>query len=260
MLRASFEDVSIVDLRDIEPGPREEACWNFYNSLYLPAFPALGQREGPDIWLRLLAAECDPPLPLLHLIVAKGHSDGGRILGGFVCEFYRESGCGLGTYLVVDPSVRRRGLGRKLFEHGRAMLGRDANASPDRPFPLFAETDDPRRLSGNAAPVDLWNRLRALGALGFLACDLPYVQPPLSPGQPSVDWMMLVVHGPSLGGNRSISATVVRGFLDEFYRALGVAEPRQDRDFEQMVRWLAKHDPIGLASLESFWVRPPRDE
>jgi len=111
---------------------------------------------------------------------------------------------------------------------------------------LYAETEDPRRLEDDRATgID---RLRALSRLGFLGCELPYVQPPLGADQPYVDSLVLLVR--PLRTPMIVGASAVERFLHEFYEAQGCAPPEGDAHFARMAAWLAGHDPVSTFPLD----------
>jgi len=161
-----------------------------------------------------------------------------------VFECYRRSRSGFLTYLVVDEPARRRGLGKALLQRAEEWVRRHGAEVPW----LYAETEDPRRLDDDrSAGVD---RLRALSRLGFLGCDLPYVQPPLGAGQPYVDSLVLLVR--PLSAPVIVGAPDVERFLHEFYEAQGCAPPERDAHFRTMAAWLAGHDPVSTFQLDTL--------
>ena len=254
------DDLELYDLRT-RPAPQRDAeCLQFHEDVYGPTFPDPAIREEVDTWLELLAVEPVPPRPRLHVIVAaerdRRPGESSRIRAGFVCEYYARSGAALGTYLAVAPGVRRHGLARRLVELGRQVLAADAGR-PGGPGPvLFAETEKPEQ-SAHESRAEVAARLAALARLGFLRSELPYVQPPLGPGKPPVDRMLLLVHGPSLaepadgaapGPAAAVSAQLVESFLRDFYEALD-ARPDASPAFQAMRHWLGARDPVPLLPL-----------
>ena len=116
----------------------------FYRGIYWAAFEH--QREPLDVWQRALRGE----LPYRQTI--RIALDGGEIVAGIAYEHYPRSGCGLVTYMVVAPSARRGGLGKRLLGEAAAELY--AGGAPA----VFGEVDDPRR--AHAEPADAaWRRL-----------------------------------------------------------------------------------------------------
>lgn len=260
------DDLELYDLR-ARPAPQRDAdCLQFYEEVYRPSFPDPAIREDIDTWLELLAVEPVPPRPRLHVIVAaeRGRAPGqtARIRAGFVCEYYARSGAALGTYLAVAPEVRRHGIARRLIALGRQVLAADAGHPGGAGPVLFAETEKPER-SPHESPAQVASRLAALARLGFLRSELPYVQPPLGPGKPPVDRMLLLVHGPSLAGTAdgtppgapAVSGRLVESFLRDFYESLGAA-PDKSPAFQAMGRWLDARDPVPVLPLATLIPAP----
>jgi GNAT superfamily N-acetyltransferase len=242
------EEVSLQDLRQLPRPAREVLCRRFYESLYLLNFANPALRERLEAWLTLLGSVPASPQPILHVIVATA---GDAVRGGLLCEYYQRSSSGLATYLVVDAAYRRRGLGRQLLTYGRHCLAQDAaGSSAPLPPPLYAETEDPRRMP-EREPTAVGNaRLSALSRLGFLGSSLRYVQPSLGAGQPSADWLILLVHRSTTDPLAAVTAGSMRAFLREFYLSLVHRDPDENVDFRNMARWLDEHDPVPLWPLD----------
>ncbi len=220
---------TFLDLRTVLGDPEREAlCLEFHEDVYLEAFPVADEAEGPDTWLPLLdpGRPIPPPAPILHLIVAR---DGrGRVAGGHIAEYFRESGVALGTYVAVRPDARRGGLARALLARGIEAVTADAREG-GRPAPIVLwEVEDPSLAPIGPGSIDPWTRLRAIASLGFRRVDTPYVQPPLGPGKRPADWLWLVVHESTLGPDAAVPASTLLAFLHEFHRALGFDPSRVD--------------------------------
>jgi len=48
------------------------------------------------------------------------------IIGGVACEYYPISNCGLLTYIAVDETKRRSGIGKKLVDEVLSVLNQQA--------------------------------------------------------------------------------------------------------------------------------------
>jgi GNAT superfamily N-acetyltransferase len=206
--------------------------------LYTRTFTDPSEREDPAEWPPRLYGDLPAPQPRMHLLVAVDASGANeRLLGGIAFEYYRGSCCGLLTYLVIDPAYRRQGLARQLVQNAIALLHLDAREHERKLRGVFSETEDPNQVGphGNAMPPR--ERLTALSRLGARLIDIPYVQPALKGGSGPCRHLLLLAFHPQTG---SIAGNVVRDFLHEFYRALGVVAPEADADFNILAHTLAK--------------------
>src|SRR5882724_10131255 len=93
--------LEIVDLRDAR---NDELLQAFYTELYIPAFPILTEQEDPDVWAPRLWGVADR-LELQILVAGSNLAEPSQrtLAGGVAFELYRESWCGLITYLTVAP-------------------------------------------------------------------------------------------------------------------------------------------------------------
>lgn len=99
-----------------------------------------------------------------------------RLYGGMACEYYRDSRCGLLTYLVVDPTQTQRGLARRLIQRAILLLKRDALDAGTVLRGVFSETEDPDQAAAEGNAMSPQQRLIALAHLGARRLDIPYVQ------------------------------------------------------------------------------------
>jgi GNAT superfamily N-acetyltransferase len=224
----------------------------FHRSVYLPAFPIESERESLATWRDLLWGSdrsCE-----LHVLLAGfdlGDPRRRRLIGGHIFEYYPEASCGLLTYLVIHPSHRGRGLASHLFRRGILTLKRVARRRHRRLRLVFAEVNDPRKVSRRSDVMDPWARLAFFGRLGGRVLDLPYVQPELEPGQGPARNLLLLTVFPDMARRRSIEARPVRRFLAEFYRAVDIRHPETDADFRKMAAAM-KNDRVSFRRI----VRP----
>ena len=164
--------------------PSAEQLARFHRGIYLDAFAA--QREPLENWLTHEGYDFDARLVL----------DGDEIIAGITYEFYPRSRCGLVTYLVVAPSARGRGLGRKLFEHAaHELYARGARA-------VFGEVNR-----------DAHDRIARFVRWGARVLDFAYIQPALGAGLTRDAGLCLIVLPPA----PTIDDSVVREFVVELY-------------------------------------------
>lgn len=233
---------------DLRTQPRPDLLTAFIE-LYTDTFTDPSEREDPAQWPQRLYGEQDVPQPYMHLLVAVDtDSSSTTLLGGMAFEYYRESRCGLLTYLVVDPGQRRRGLARHLIQRAITLLKQDADAAGTTLRGVSSETEDPARATagGNAMPPQ--QRLLTLAQLGARWLDIPYLQPALAGGSGRCRHLLLLVFYPGPTQPPRIDGSAVRDFLHEFYRALGIADPDQDAEFLAMTMQLS--ETVTLKSLQ----------
>jgi GNAT superfamily N-acetyltransferase len=231
-------------LLDLREGLRLELLRAFI-SLYDRTFIDLTEREDPSQWYDLLRHDCPPPQPRFHLLVVMpaGRESGIEVWGGLVFEHYHSSHCGLLTYMVIDESYRRRGLARSLVTAATEILCEEARACGQPLRALFGEAEDPKKGNNAHSGMPPTERLRVLARLGAHPIDFPYVQPKLVGGSDRGRHLLLLSF--DVPGRRSqrVDGHVVREFLDEFYRALGVEHPEADPDFQMMDVYLRSSVP-----------------
>lgn len=223
--------MEIVDLRQIRiAGLLEQA----YCDLYLSCFPDPDEQEDLDQYqTRLYGSPQQPPQPITHILVAGDElqDPARRVVSGLlIFELYRDSSCGLLTYLAVAPPARRTGLGRRLLQRARETLLLEC----PRLRALFGETHDPRLVDPATDSMSPSDRIEALKRLGAHLIPIRYVQPSLRQANGRSEKLLLLAFPLREGLAPSLSQRTLLTFLSEFYRALGVAVPAQDRDYQQM--------------------------
>lgn len=188
---------------------------------------------------------------MFHLLVATAGPGATTPLGFVTAEFFRRSSVGLLTYLAVATASRRRGLGRRLVEEAQAALREDAKRQGTPLRAIFGEVNDPHgaATSDGESPAEKRARVLALARLGARRVPVRYVQPQLRPGAGRSYSLMLVAFPPNGGAQTHLASDVIRDFLREFYRSLGVDDPERDDDYRAAVEGLTE-PRVALAPLE----------
>jgi len=210
-----------ISLVTVTPDPAHEPLLDaFYRGIYWAAFER--QREPLDVWQRALRGE----LPYRQTI--RIALDGGEIVAGIAYEHYPRSGCGLVTYMVVAPSARRGGLGKRLLGEAAAELY--AGGAPA----VFGEVDDPRR--AHAEPADApWRRLERNQRWGARVLGARYVQPALGPGLARDRDLVLIVLAGGAPLPTSLDGSIPRGFVEELYEITEGGPPDEEISFPDRV-------------------------
>jgi hypothetical protein len=102
----------------------------------------------------------------------------------------------------------------------------------------FVEIHVPGRIAADREPMETLGRVRAFASLGAQLVPVPYVQPALEAGQPfGTDLMLLSLPtggAETVEGERDLSASAVRDFLDEYYRSCSFGIPAECPGFDAM--------------------------
>ena len=234
-----------IELLDLRGRDRPELL-SAFTALYLNTFTDPSEREDPAQWSERLRHSYPSPQPRTHLVVAL-QADGvaaSSVLGGIVFEYYPASRCGLLTYLVVDRAQRRRGLARRLISTAIGILNHDAQQQSSTLRGVFAEAEDPAKVSAEDAAMSPRERVTALMRLGARWIDIPYVQPALDGGSGRCRHLLLLAFDHDGTQPEGIQGSVVKGFLYEFYQALGIERPDADADYVAISRRLDATLPL----------------
>ena len=247
---------SSLELLDLRVHPDEALLRRLYEELYLTTFVDPAEQETFEQYRsRLFDPQLPPPQPVTHCFVAGTdlvQVASARLAGFAIFESYRTSGCGLLTYIVTVPALRGQGLGRRLFAAAQGALRSDLDAWDGEshvPTAIFAEMHDPALVAAGHDVIDPATRLQIMRRLGAVQVPVDYVQPELYPGGERSRQLVLATFPPE-GAEpvSSLPAAVVKSFLREFYRALGVVSPETDADYLAM-----------LADLDRAEREPPQD-
>lgn len=227
----SASDIELLDLRDTH----DEGLLNLvYRDLYLPSFPIPEEQEDPSVWEPLLWGPLrNQSNPVLHILIA-GHSLGNknsqRVIGVLFAEFYKESRCGLLTYLAVHPNHRHQGIGKNLLREGIQRLKIDAKNDGAKLEAAFGEVNDPAKVTTLQDSMNPEERLKIIAKLGARLVPIRYIQPELKPGRGRSACMFFVIFPLDRRQKEYISGNTVVAFLRDFYRVQGVANLENDKD------------------------------
>ncbi|OQR82744.1 hypothetical protein ACHHYP_15534 [Achlya hypogyna] len=203
----------------------------FYDQVLKPAFGIIPD-EIEDVETLHYQLETgndeDDPEYLLHCVLAfrdeATTNDPANILGGFCCEYYPTSNCGLITYISTHPArdTRGLGLGRRMVDRVIEILSADAVAYGKGAIAaIFLESNTDAVQEDIMVPA---RRRAILGALGARFFDFPYVQPRLSPEKAACRTLHLGAFDcflkPLGDGRVGLPAAVIHAYLTEFYTVL----------------------------------------
>ena len=231
--------MDIIDLRDNHDG---DLLQQVYKDLYLACFTDPDEQEDLEQYReRLFDAQKPSPQPETHFLVAGerlSDPEMRAISGMLIFELYRESSCGLLTYLAVAPADRSRGLGRMLTRRAIEILSEEC-AETGGLRAVFAETHDPALIDPADDAMSPRDRIEVMKRLGARLVPVRYVQPELRPGDGRSRKLLLITFPIDPHQPPSVSGRALLDFMHEFYRALGAAKPLEDADYQTMQRDVA---------------------
>lgn len=159
-------DIFIHDERSYRAN--ESLCGEFFDELYLPAFPNENEREPVE---NIVGRICGRKLPLTEMPLV---TDGGRVAAGCVTDHFPDAAAIHVIYLVVRSEYRRMGLARLLLDDWFRRHPEETD--------MYLEADDPAKTAPADTSFDPATRLGIYARLGFGILSLQYVQPPLEEG------------------------------------------------------------------------------
>ncbi len=196
-------------------GAPDDLVRDFHAGLLRSTFPP-DELESLDDLRATLATGADGVLAL----------DGERIVGGVVHEPFVGGAVRLVGYLVVDASMRGRGLGPRLLAAARAQS--DSGL-------VLGEIEDPRHFAVSADD-DPVARVRFWARLGCRLLPLPYVQPALHDGARRVRHLLLIAL--PQGDDplpEAVPGRLVGDFLTEYFAASEGTVSPQDPDLRPLL-------------------------
>ncbi|WP_192796759.1 GNAT family N-acetyltransferase [Serinicoccus kebangsaanensis] len=188
----------MVDL--VEGSSQPVQVWrDCYDQVLAPSFPAdelVGEQD-------FVAARERPTSRVLFAL------DAGAPVGlSMVDSAAVDAPVALLSYLATHPTRRARGVGSMLMQQVRAH----------EPM-LLIEIEDPRE-HGERGFGDPWRRVEFYRRHGVRALQVPYFQPPVAPGHPRVDGMLLGLLTPGPVPD-TVDAGPVRDYLVDYLRSSG---------------------------------------
>jgi GNAT superfamily N-acetyltransferase len=207
-----------------------------FEQIYVKSFPDVNEREEVDQWRARMDGRKDKgvSVPEFHLLViGENLKEGARsdVFGGATIEYYKQSNCGLLTYIAVSPEMRKLGCARKLIRAAIDVLKEDAKTSGDPLRALFAEVNDPQKVLVEDDVMPPEERMQVLSRLGAKWIDVDYTQPSLGKGKMRVYNLTLITLPLSGSFSNTMSTHIIRSFLAELYKSLGVSDYENDPDF-----------------------------
>ena len=216
MIRGYARPVELVEVTADDP-----RLVAFHHGIYRDAFAH--QVEPVEAWQKALGGDDAYRLNVRLAL------DGDAIVGGICYELYPRSRCGLVTYMVVAPSVRRIGLGKRMQSEAVATLFAGGARA------VFGEVTDPRTTTHERADV-AWARLERNLRWGARVVDTRYVQPALGAGLARDRELLLIALAGASPLPSEIDGAIVRDFVAELYAVTEGGAPDPEIRIGERVR------------------------
>ena len=211
----------------------------FYTDVYLKEFPDENERETFDNFLHYLRQSDDAYR--YHVVLAK--DDAGKVVGGCVFDYFRDSNAGVVEFLAVRNDLQSRGIGSLIYTHVVSVLSEDAQRLNKRPLEyVCCEIDSPENTK-SVKHLHFWNKNN------FRRLDFRYVQPALSAGKEPVTGLWLVI-SPQRTPSETIPPELVLSVVGDYMRyAMGIEDPETSEEYRAMKRELSEKEAVGLKKI-----------
>ena len=204
----------------------------FYTDIYMESFPDEDERESFDHFLSYLKKGEAATDYNYHVLLAK--DEAGRIVGGGVFNYFKESNSGVIEFLAVRSDLQSGGIGTALYKQIVAILSEDAQrACGKRLDYIFCEIDSPEYSRAEVKKyLYFWHKNN------YSRLSFPYVQPALSAGQKPVTGLWFTV-SPQREQRESVPTHLVRSVLHAYLKyAMDIPVPEACAEYQRMVEAL----------------------
>ena len=239
----------------LDSGPGSLAMLRaFYTELYTAEFPDADERESlanMENYLRLKEQGWYGSNNY-HIIMALDEDH--RVVGGGIADYLAGPNVGIVEFIVIQPSLRGRGLGRQLLAELATSFTQDSlRAGHAALSGICGEVNDPYRRCEVEEHLDGFARLRMWHRFGFRLLDFPYVQPPLSEHQAAVTGIALMFQPLQHDLTDALPSNLVEQIVREFQIwAMRIPNPDEQPVFVAMRDHLRTRAAIPLLDMAAY--------
>lgn len=215
----------------------------FYTDIYMESFPDDNERESFDNFLHYLKKGENATAYSYHVLLAKDES--GRVVGGGVFNYFKESNAGVIEFLAVRSDLQSGGIGTAVYKQILATLSEDAHKTCGRPLDyVFCEIDSPEYSRAEIKKyLYFWNKNN------YWHLNFPYVQPALSAGQEPVTGLWFTV-SPQRELQQEVDADLVLSVVHDYIKyAMDIEHPELCAEYRDMEKALAKSPKVPLEKI-----------
>lgn len=246
-------------LKDISDSADDlDRLCRFYDGLYVAGFPNANERESlanMKRYLQLRRQGWYGPNNY-HIILAL---DGDRAVAASVSDYLAKPNCGVIEFLLVDKSVRGRGIGKIVHTATVDALDADARRIGRSAIDgIVIELNDPFRVAPQDDNYDPFERALIWDRWGYGRLCFPYVQPALSDEQEPVTCLLLGMKPIAPHMQARVPAATVCDVLEGYLRwAMRIDEPELDPTFAAMKQFLSNTSMVRIEPLSVYIGRDP---
>eukprot|EP01132_Coremiostelium_polycephalum_P009208 gene9208-11284_t len=246
----------------------QELLERLYKEIMIPNFPNKSELEPLENWKVSFSSEVreDPNISDLHILLALRWPDNSNtpiIEGVIIFEYFSANNCGLLTYLIVQKTIKGKGLDRVLVESAIEILNQNAKSQGFLPGcnAIFLEVYSGEKVTIKQDVVDPRMRHSIYHQIGFRLIDFEYIAPPLSMHFPKLRHFLLTVyltdHIPKMPmeeGKYYLPSSVLRNFISVLWKNAFATKkirepPTKDSDYQRMIEQVEYREKIPLLDL-----------
>jgi GNAT superfamily N-acetyltransferase len=246
-------------IKDISDGPEDlDRLSRFYHNLYIAGFPDPNERESLCNMKRYLKLRRDGWYGKnhYHILLAL---DGDRTVAASVSDYLAIPNFGIIEFLLVDESLRGRGIGRLLHDATVEKLDADARRNGRSGVDgIVIELNDPFLVAPHDDNYDPFERAMIWNRWGYGRLCFPYVQPALSADQQPVTCLLLAMKPIAAGLKHAVSPALMCDVLAGYLRwAMRIDAPEANPTFAAMMQFMSKQSSIQIEPLAVYIGRDP---
>ncbi len=230
----------------------------FYEDCYMAQFPDADERESlANIENYLHKKEAGGyGLNNYHVLIAL---DDDKPIGGSISDYFVEPNAGVIEFILIQPGLRKTGMGGHLLEETEHTLELDAENSLHQPLDwIVGEIEDPYLTPFDTNTFDLFTRARIWHRWGYRMLDFPYIQPALSGQQSPLYNLKLMTKTLTARFRESIPTVDIRNLLTNYLNlAMRIPEPTKNVEFQKMDEFLSRRSTADLIPFSDYigWAK-----
>jgi GNAT superfamily N-acetyltransferase len=221
-----------IRLMEIGPG----TLWDQLVELYNQTFTDPLEWENHEEWKVKLNYDIDERFPVMHVMVAVHESEETQtVVGGMIFEHHRSSHVGFMSYILVKPEWRKNGISKAMLSTAINILSQIEQINNNELLAFLGDSENPKVVPDEKSCMPTNDRFNVMQRLGGKPIDFTYIQPCLVGGGGICRHLMLWSFDMFTYQTNDLSNSTLIKFLNDLYISLGIADPKVDENFIEMV-------------------------